>query len=74
MGRRSGLARRGKGGGTIGGYAHKINKLLKFAFDLGTDLTDLNDGLFSDFIEDLRLEKAKDTPLNWQGTKILFTT
>jgi integrase len=59
MGRRSGLARRGKGGGTIGGYAHKINRLLKFAFDLGIDLTDLNDGLFSDFIEDLRSEKSK---------------
>jgi integrase len=57
MGRRSGLSRRGKGGGTIGGYANKINRLLKFAFKLNINLTDLDDGLFSDFIDELRREK-----------------
>lgn len=59
MGRKSGLSRRGKGGGTIGGYANKINRLLKFAFKLKINLTDLNDGIFSDFIDELRLEKHK---------------
>ncbi|KTT38871.1 integrase [Pseudomonas oryzihabitans] len=59
MGRKSGLSRRGKGGGTIGAYAHKISRLLNFTFSLGINLTDLNDGLFSDFIENLRLERNK---------------
>lgn len=59
MGRRSGLSRRGKGGGTIGAYANKINLLLKFTFNLKINLTDLNDGLFGDFIDELRREKSE---------------
>ncbi|WP_367394220.1 tyrosine-type recombinase/integrase [Pseudomonas sp. X4] len=59
MQRKNGLARRGKGGGTIGAYANKVNTLLKFAYDLNINLTDLNDGLFSNFIDGLRSEKHK---------------
>ncbi|UQY33057.1 site-specific integrase [Pseudomonas fulva] len=62
MGRKTGLSRRGKGGGTIGGYAHKISRLLNFTFSLDINLTDLNDGLFCDFVDELRIEKNKLYP------------
>lgn len=62
MQRKNGLSRRGKGGGTIGGYAKKISRLLKFAYNHKINLNDFNDGLFTDFIDDLRAERSERYP------------
>lgn len=60
---RFGLARRGGKGGTIGDYAAKISPLIRFAFYNNVDFIRLNDGLFTQFMDELSGERSKHNPL-----------
>ncbi|GGB67194.1 tyrosine-type recombinase/integrase [Shewanella inventionis] len=56
------LSRRGRNGGTIGDYAGKVAQLIRFCYFRNIPFQHLSDGLFSEFISDLRKERDPRNP------------
>lgn len=62
VGGRDGLSREGPRGGSLGDYAAKISQLLRYCYNSRTDLIQLTDQMFSDFINKLRCETSHRHP------------
>lgn len=63
-----GLSRRGKKGGSIGDYAAKISQLLKKCYRDCIDPININDGLFSDYVEEMTKETSVKNPQQTKKT------
>jgi integrase len=62
VGGRDGLSREGSRGGSLSDYAAKISQLLRYCYNSRTDLIQLTDQMFSDFINKLRRETSRRHP------------
>ena len=59
---RNGLSRKGRKGGSMGGYAGKVGQLLKRCYRDQIDPINLTDKKFSDYITEIREEAANYNP------------
>ena len=68
-GRSHGLSRKGRKGGTMGGYAANVGQLLRRCYRDHIDPIHLTDGIFTDYIDELRKESSSSNPAQSKKTE-----